>query len=64
MADDADKADNLSNEYLNQALKVVLNYTPIPFSGRCLACNDPVENRRYCDSHCRETHEKRLRRKR
>lgn len=63
MADDADKAYDLNQYYLNQALKKTLATKSIPFSGRCLACNDSIEIGRYCDSHCRETHEKRLRRK-
>ena len=64
MADEVDKAGNIEQQFLNTALKLVLEAKSIPFSGFCLACKDPVENRRYCDSQCRETHEKRLRRNR
>ena len=64
MVDEADKAYDLNEQYLKQALKKTLATKSIPFSGLCLACNDPIEKGRYCDSHCRETHEKRLRRNR
>ena len=64
MADEVDKAGNIEQQFLNTALKLVLEAKSIPFSGFCLACKDPVEERRYCDSQCRETHEKRLRRNR
>lgn len=59
MADDVDFAQSLQERVL---AKTLLNYskTPeIPFSGFCLFCEEPIEkNRRYCDSDCREDHEK------
>ena len=64
MADEVDKAGDIEQQFLNTALQQILQVKSIPFSGFCLACKDPVEERRYCDSQCRETHEKRLRRNR
>ena len=60
-ADFADDAQAISDAYLNQSLNKRRTLT-IPFSGFCLCCNEPVVERRYCDSDCRELHEQKLRR--
>lgn len=60
--DAADFAAEMSERHLEDAIR---NLTPktVPFSGKCLACGDPVHERRYCDAYCRQDHEKALSRK-
>lgn len=62
-ADIIDQAQDLIESRISSALKDQQNITSIPFSGFCLACDEEVGQRRYCDSYCREEHEKSLRRK-
>jgi hypothetical protein len=61
--DAADQAQDITEESIANALKK-RKISPMPFSGFCLFCQDPVIERRYCDSHCREDHEKQMRRNR
>jgi hypothetical protein len=35
----------------------------LPFSGECLSCGEPVQDRRFCGPDCREAHETLLRRR-
>lgn len=60
-ADIVDHAQDLNETRLANALASRKTLT-IPFSGSCLACHEPVSERRYCDSDCREAHENHLRR--
>ena len=60
--DIADTAQEISSEFLETSLKNRKMLTT-PFSGFCLSCEEPVEDRRYCDGLCREDHEKALVRK-
>lgn len=60
MADFADEASLRSEIYLAAALSKPR--TTAPFSGFCLACREPVQERRYCDADCRQDHETTLRR--
>ena len=56
-ADLLDFAQYSSETYL----KSLLNnhrHTPSPFSGFCLYCSDPAPNKRFCDSLCRDLHER------
>jgi len=62
MADLADKANDLQELELQNILKKQSNIPKIPFSGSCLSCDEPLSQARYCDSYCRENHEKKLRR--
>lgn len=55
--DIADNAQVLIEEAVETAIKS-RKVLSIPFSGRCLACDEPLGQRRYCDSHCREDHER------
>lgn len=59
----ADMAQDLTETRLAKSLEKKRNTLTIPYSGHCLACGEEVHERRYCDSHCRETHEQQLRRK-
>lgn len=34
---------------------------PIPFTGKCRNCDEPVSSGNYCDKYCREDFEKRAR---
>ena len=56
-ADFADEAQQISETFLNRSLANRPRVSPA-FSGFCLSCSDPVVARRYCDSSCREAHEK------
>lgn len=60
--DIADSAQQLTGDFIEESLKNRKQLVT-PFSGVCLACEEPVQDRRYCDSHCREDHEKSLIRK-
>lgn len=60
--DVADQAQELEELHLSHALKHISLKSP-SFSGFCLNCEEPVIERRYCDSHCREAHEKTTRRR-
>lgn len=54
----ADKAQELIESRLQDALALTKRETlTVPFSGFCLSCNEPVVERRFCDSDCREQHE-------
>lgn len=63
MADFADEASALADLHLAAALSRP-RAQAAPFSGFCLACREPVEERRYCDSDCRADHEIQLKRSR
>lgn len=60
--DIADAAQELSGEFIENSLKNRKTLST-PFSGFCLSCEEPVTDRRYCDSFCREDHEKAMIRK-
>lgn len=60
--DIADEAQAMTGEFIENSLKNRQRLST-PFSGVCLACEEPVQERRYCDSYCREDHEKALVRK-
>jgi hypothetical protein len=55
-ADFADEAQEINETFLELSLKKVPRTAP-PLSGFCLHCEEPVTQRRYCDSTCREGHE-------
>ena len=55
-ADFADEAQEINENFLANAL-ANRPKTSVPFSGFCLNCEEPVHERRYCDSSCREEHE-------
>lgn len=58
MADFGDDAQALSEQILAKTLANRKTLS-IPFSGRCLACDEPVEEARFCDGDCREDFEQR-----
>lgn len=60
--DFADQAQSLTEQHISNSISKRKTLT-LPYSGKCLACGDPVEERRFCDSDCREDHEASLRRK-
>lgn len=54
-----DHAD-LSQDYADREVQKKLKHistTPPPFSGYCICCAEPVFDRRFCDSDCREVWE-------
>ena len=57
MVDFADRAQDITENHLAKSIasRTVLS---TPFSGFCISCEEPVESRRFCDSSCREDHEK------
>jgi len=57
-----DEANEKQEMFLSRALARQAAQQPIPFSGSCLSCNEPIEKGRYCDSSCREDHERKLKR--
>jgi predicted nucleic acid-binding Zn ribbon protein len=60
--DDADIAQNISENFLKDSLNKRSRLT-IPFSGKCLSCGEPVDQRRFCDSDCRHEYEANLKRR-
>ena len=61
MADFADEAQQINEDFLEMSLRS-RSTKSTPFSGFCLHCEEPVVQRRYCDSTCREAHEHQQRR--
>lgn len=59
MPDDIDRAQLINENHFKAALQTVLERPPIPFSGFCLSCGEPVKQRRFCDAYCREDFENR-----
>lgn len=55
--DSVDVAQDISETYLQNLLKKH-RHTAEPHSGLCLSCEEPVINRRFCDSFCREDFER------
>ncbi len=64
MADVVDEAQDLQEIILARTLhKHSTRKTP-GYSGFCLSCDEPIsKDRRYCDSTCREDHEKSTKRR-
>ena len=60
--DFADEAQERSEIHLKAALSQRKTLTT-PFSGFCLYCKEPVEQRRFCNSDCREMYELNQKRK-
>jgi hypothetical protein len=60
LADIADMAQEQIERILAKSLKD-LRKPALSFSGSCLACGDPLSQRRFCDSDCREVYETSLR---
>lgn len=60
--DFADEAQQRTENHLEAALNARKTLT-VPFSGKCLSCQEPVVERRFCDSHCREDYERTQKRK-
>lgn len=61
MADDADIANDLQETFLQKSLERTRSRSVPVFTGKCLYCEDPIEIGRFCDSHCRESHEQEMR---
>lgn len=58
MADEIDDAQELTDLHITRSLQKINNKT-VAYSGFCLFCGDECgKSRRYCDSHCREDHER------
>lgn len=60
--DFADEAQARSEVHLKAALSSRKTLS-VPYSGFCLCCQEPVEERRFCDSDCREQFETEQKRK-
>lgn len=60
--DFADEAQQRTEIHLQASLKARKTLT-VPFSGNCLSCHEPVSERRFCDSYCREEYENTQKRK-
>jgi hypothetical protein len=56
-SDFADQAQNFTEQHLERSLNTRSTLTP-SFSGFCISCKEPVVERRFCDSLCREEHER------
>ena len=54
--DFADQAQDISESFLDMTIRSRRTATA-PFSGVCLHCGEPVQERRFCDSTCRANHE-------
>jgi hypothetical protein len=59
MADEVDQAQFVEERDRKLALQV--RQPELPFTGECHSCREPVSAPRlYCDSYCREDHEREL----
>ena len=63
MPDVVDDAQVLIQRSLDDSLRK-RKLLRLPFSGFCLACSEPVVERRFCNADCREHFETSLRRRR
>ena len=63
MPDVVDDSQVLIQKSLDDSLKK-RTLLRLPFSGFCLACSEPVVERRFCNANCREHFETSLRRRR
>lgn len=61
--DFADEAQAINETFLDMQIKN-RRISVAPFSGFCLHCGEPVQKRRFCDSACRENHERETKLKR
>lgn len=61
--DFADEAASITTQFLDMQLQKH-RVTTVPFSGFCLHCNEPVQERRFCDGDCRAEHERQAKLKR
>lgn len=59
MADIIDKANDRSEEILEEALQKRKAEGP-KITGRCHFCGAPVDNKRFCDAECRDEWEHEL----
>lgn len=57
MSDEFDAASDLEDLQRQLAIQAIRNRKEMPFTGRCLECNAPIEKGRYCDADCRDEHE-------
>jgi len=57
--DQVDEAQIIQETHISAALSN-RNKLTIPFSGRCMCCDEPVDQRRFCDADCRISYEKEL----
>ena len=60
--DNADFVTNLEERMLKKLSCSNTLRTKIPFSGFCLSCEEPISERRFCDSDCRKDFEDRTKR--
>lgn len=58
--DFGDEAQAINEKHLEVALSSRKKLT-VPFSGFCLSCEEPIGQRRFCDSTCREEWERQRR---
>jgi hypothetical protein len=53
--DFGDEAQERQETFLRRSLDTFRNNNAsIPYSGVCLHCSEPVDQKRFCDSFCRE----------
>jgi hypothetical protein len=53
--DFGDEAQEMQETFLRKSLDAFnKSKTSIPYSGVCLHCSEPVHQKRFCDSLCRE----------
>lgn len=55
--DFADEAQLRSENHLEAALQKQRSTLTVPYSGFCLSCKEPVGQKRFCDSDCRDDFE-------
>ena len=63
MANIVDQAQEFNEIFLEHSLNN-RNRKTIPFSGKCLYCEDPIEKARFCCPECRIDYEALMRRSR
>jgi len=64
MADNIDDARKMAEVILDAQIRTqIAAIKPIPFTGECLSCEEPIETGRYCSIMCRIDHEEDLKRR-
>ena len=66
MSDLADEANDVAAAVVERRVQAIRKEAAVQMpaaSGKCLNCLEPVKSARYCDSDCRDDHERRIKRR-
>lgn len=58
MVDVVDNVNDTLERNLSKQIAAARKQKAIPFTGKCLSCDEPIKMGRYCDKECRDDHER------